>query len=181
MSIFTKETLELLYENGYHVTAKNDRITFMSPKRDRWVILIIVIVLSMVLIPVSLALPAIGLPILGGLIILVVHRFQSKTGFILHPDRETIMFISKNKVSFATTLNNVEEIKWTSEFVSEYASAFKLTTTEYEYKIFLNVSGHGEMEILKVLGDYENPDDRFMEVYTFISALIKKSKDLSAG
>lgn len=177
---FSQETQDFLYENGYQVVAGRNHVSILNPKRDRWIVLIVVIVLSMILIPVSMGYPSIGLPILIALILITFHRFYSKKGFVIYTDREIIQFIAKNKVSFSANLVEVKEIKWTSKFVSEYASAFKLTTTEYEYKIYFGVNDQ-TMEVMRFLGDHETPDARFMEIYDFLRALIKKSKELNKG
>lgn len=173
----SKEANELLENNGYKVQITENLITCIESNNTRWVFLIGGILISLILILFASFYPLISSLVFLGMVALVASKFVFKKGFSLPANEPRIYFIKGNQVIRKEFLNNIVELKWTSTFVSEYASPFKSTSTEYEYCILIKLLSNESITLFRFTGDYSEPDAVFHEVYDWIKYVLKKEKE----
>lgn len=180
MNALSKSAREFLDENGYRLTEKDGLIYIKHANSNRlFFFLIGILCVPGALIFGMVAPLYVGIPLLGlvvALTIVYVRKSNQKIGILIPIQGSWMAFQKGNKELRKIPFQEVDEIGWDAAFVSEYASANKVSSTEYRHTISIRLQNGELIPLVHFIGEYEEPEAPFQEIYSWLSALIKSGK-----
>lgn len=179
--LFSKKTIQMLEYNDFSVNVDKRFITFKKIYLAKAMLLIPAFFLTLIAVVHIQQHP---LKTLAAILIIALITKMIWTGltkkvhFQIDFSDNTFKFYDNKKNQHWSFLNDVDELSWKSRFVSEYSSAFKSTSEEYEISIQLKMNDNRLFTIFQLQCDYSEPTSEILEVYFFIENILKSIRPI---
>jgi len=174
----SKKALNVLEDNGYHFSAKNNVIIIKHSSGIMGAIIIFIITLFLS-IPVFTAGVVYGI----GLIVIVVGFVMIRRIFF---SNRSSLTINKNTNTFTAKVGTyyqenqplamISSIVLHSQFVDEYTTAARNSVEEYLIEIKIQLITKEVVTIFKLKAEQSEPTEEINEIYNLLESAVKGAK-----
>ncbi len=164
-SFLKKEVIRLLEDNGYIIRESDSelRIRHSAFVRNFIAVVSVIVIISGLFFTLAFLLFG-SLVTLFGVIVLYtsLRKSSGRSVLIFNLDSRSLQIKRGNK-EIIIPFRKIRDIKVSSQFMDEYATASRETTKEYHHSISLDTPGD-ELRILRIIGDREQPSELFNQL-----------------
>jgi len=174
----SKKALDLLEDNGYHFSSKNDIITI---KHSSGVMGIVV--LGIITLFLSIPLFSAGIIYGVGLFILVIGFvvirrvfFSAKSKLVINTIDNTFSMKAGTYFEEDQPLTMISSISLKSSFIDKYVTAARNEMEEHLIEIKVELISKEKLTVFKLKSDQSEPTDEINEVFNLIENAVKEAK-----
>lgn len=176
---FSKKTIQMLEDNEFAVKKDGAFLSFKKVSLAKAILLVPVFFLSLIAVAHIQQHPLktlVAILIIALITKVIWTRLTKKLHFQIDFSDNTFKFYDYKRNLHWHYLQDIEELSWSSKFVSEYASAFKSTSEEHEVSFKIKLKNGRVLTIFKFASDYAEPTKEINELYSFFENTFKNIK-----